>query len=165
MTNPDVELVSAANMMLYLGKIMYKVIYNEFIYASKSVGHACGHNLIAVSGVACALAIKKLLELDLVSGSVYLFGTPAEETTSGKTNFVKTGTVQQLVDFAMMLHPGPDNGVYAKALALDSFVVEFFGVQSHAGAAPWNGVNAIDALMQSFNNVALFQQQTLSANR
>lgn len=105
------------------------------------------------------------MEQDLISGSVYLFGTPAEESTSGKTNFVKTGTVQRLVDFSMMLHPGPGNGLYVRALALDSFTVEFFGKQSHAGAAPWNGINAVDALMQGFNNVVMFRQQTLSSNR
>jgi metal-dependent amidase/aminoacylase/carboxypeptidase family protein len=43
------------------------------------------------------------MEQDLVKGSVVLFGTPAEETTSDKLNFVKEGVVQDKVDFAMML--------------------------------------------------------------
>lgn len=130
-----------------------------------SVGHGCGHNLIAISGVACALAVKKLLQENLISGSVTLFGTPAEESSSGKTAFVQTGTVQRMVDFAMMLHPSGDSGVYAKCLALDSVTVEYFGRQSHAGAAPWNGINAVDALMQGFDNIAMMRQQTLTTNR
>lgn len=111
------------------------------------------------------MATKKLLEENLVNGTVYLFGTPAEESTSGKTNFVKEGLLKDLADFALMLHPGPGNACWVKYLALDSFVVEFFGKASHAGAAPWMGVNAVDALMQGFNNVALLRQQTLPSNR
>jgi metal-dependent amidase/aminoacylase/carboxypeptidase family protein len=122
--------------------------------------------LIAISGLACALAIKKLLQDNLLSGgSVTLFGTPAEESTSGKTNLVKAGEVNKLVDFAMMLHPGPDSGIFINALALDSVTVEYFGRQSHAGASPWDGINAVDALMQGFDNIALMRQQTLTTNR
>lgn len=130
-----------------------------------SIGHACGHNLIAIAGVACALATKRLLEQNLVNGTVYLFGTPAEETSSGKTNFIKAGLVKELCDFSMMLHPGPGNGCYMKCLALDHFDVEFFGKASHAGAAPWFGINALDAMMQGFTNVALLRQQTIPTNR
>lgn len=130
-----------------------------------SIGHACGHNLIAITGVACALAVKKLLQENLISGSVTLFGTPAEESSSGKTQFVQTGMLQEMVDFAMMLHPGPASGVYVKCLALDSVTVEYFGRQSHAGASPWDGVNAVDALMQGFDNIAMMRQQTLTSNR
>lgn len=68
-----------------------------------SVGHACGHNIITVQGLACALNIKALMEKDLIKGTVVLFGTPAEESTSGKINFVKTGELQKNVDVAMML--------------------------------------------------------------
>jgi metal-dependent amidase/aminoacylase/carboxypeptidase family protein len=64
-----------------------------------------------------------------------------------------------------MLHPAPGNACYAKCLALDNFEVQFFGKESHAGAAPWLGVNAVDALMQAFNNVALLRQQTIPTNR
>ncbi|CAO3643300.1 unnamed protein product [Mucor hiemalis] len=133
--------------------------------ALPGIGHACGHNLIAITGVACALAVKKLLEDNLLSGSVTLFGTPAEESSSGKTQFVQTGTLQKMVDFAMMLHPAPGNGIYVKCLALDSVTVEYFGRQSHAGASPWDGINAVDALMQGFDNVAMLRQQTLTSNR
>lgn len=48
----------------------------------------------------------------------------------------------------MMLHPMPLDGIYAPMLALDSVKVEYFGKPSHAAAAPFNGRNAVDALMQ-----------------
>ena len=38
--------------------------------------HACGHNLIAIAGVAIALGVKKALEVHDVAGSVVLLGTP-----------------------------------------------------------------------------------------
>lgn len=42
------------------------------------LGHACGHNLIAVSGVGVAIAIKSALLAHNVSGSVLLLGTPGK---------------------------------------------------------------------------------------
>lgn len=121
--------------------------------------------MIAIQGVACALAMKALLERDLIPGSVTLFGTPAEESTCSKIRFVKEGEVQKRVDFAMMLHPNPKDGVFFDSLALDQVEIEFFGKASHAGMAPWNGVNALDALMQGFDNVGLLRQQLLSTCR
>lgn len=50
-------------------------------------------------------------------------------------------------------------------LALDQLDVEFFGKASHAGMAPWQGVNALDALMQGWNNMSMLRQQTLPTNR
>ncbi|KAI9491851.1 hypothetical protein BDB00DRAFT_830887 [Zychaea mexicana] len=133
--------------------------------ALPGVGHACGHNLISISGVACAMATKTLLEKNLIQGTVVLFGTPAEESTSGKIDLVTHGEVQKRVDFAMMLHPFANDCLYALMLALDSVVVEYFGKASHAGMAPWNGINAVDALMQGWNNMAMLRQQTLTTNR
>jgi metal-dependent amidase/aminoacylase/carboxypeptidase family protein len=50
-------------------------------------------------------------------------------------------------------------------LALDSADIEFFGKASHAGMAPWNGINAVDALMQGFDNIGLLRQQILPTDR
>ena len=137
----------------------------KWVLFISSIGHGCGHNLIAVQGVACALAVKTLLEKNLISGSVTLFGTPAEESTCSKITLVKENVVQDRVDFAMMLHPSAVDAVFSKTLALDQVVIEFFGKASHAGASPWEGINALDALMQGFDNVAMLRQQTLPTNR
>ena len=40
------------------------------------VTHACGHNLIAIAGVAVALGVKKALEVHDTAGTVVLLGTP-----------------------------------------------------------------------------------------
>lgn len=111
------------------------------------------------------MAVKTLLEKNLISGSVTLFGTPAEESTCSKITLVKENVVQDRVDFAMMLHPSAVDAVFSKTLALDQVVIEFFGKASHAGASPWEGINALDALMQGFDNTAMLRQQTLPTNR
>lgn len=42
------------------------------------LGHACGHNLIAVSSMAAALATAHVVMTKELGGKVVLFGTPAE---------------------------------------------------------------------------------------
>jgi metal-dependent amidase/aminoacylase/carboxypeptidase family protein len=47
--------------------------------------------------------MKSLMDKNLVQGTVVLFGTPAEESSSGKINFVKEGLFKDNVDVALML--------------------------------------------------------------
>lgn len=49
---------------------------NSEMDALPGIGHACGHNLIAIAGVAVACAIKRVLQERNISGSVVLLGTP-----------------------------------------------------------------------------------------
>lgn len=51
---------------------------NSEMDALPGIGHACGHNLIAIAGVAVACAIKSVLEELDISGSVILLGTPGK---------------------------------------------------------------------------------------
>lgn len=51
---------------------------NSEMDALKGIGHACGHNLIAVSGVGVALALKAAMETHRTPGRVILLGTPGE---------------------------------------------------------------------------------------
>lgn len=62
-------------------------------------------------------------------------------------------------------HPFATDGIYGRMLALDSADIEFFGKASHAGMAPWNGVNALDALMQGLDNIGLLRQQMIATDR
>ena len=49
--------------------------------ALPKIGHACGHNLIAISGVGAALAFKAVIdEYKLSNIKIKLFGSPAEES-------------------------------------------------------------------------------------
>lgn len=102
-------LVLYVNMIPCLGKfdIAAAVFFFRETYSQPttlfSIGHACGHNIITVQGLACALSMKALMEQDLVQGTVVLYGTPAEETTSGKISIVKAGLLKENVDYSMML--------------------------------------------------------------
>ncbi|THH00612.1 hypothetical protein EW026_g1972 [Hermanssonia centrifuga] len=69
--------------------------------ALPNIGHACGHNLIAISGVAIALALKAALEEHNVSGKIVLLGTPAEESGGGKIKLLEQGAYSDM-DVCMM---------------------------------------------------------------
>ncbi|CAG8519463.1 25963_t:CDS:2 [Gigaspora rosea] len=86
------------------------VSFNSEYDALPEIGHACGHNLIAISGVGAALGLKAVLEKFEIEGTVKLFGTPAE-------------------------------------------------------GAPWEGINALDAIVLAYNNIGLLRQQNLPTNR
>lgn len=49
---------------------------NAEMDALPGIGHGCGHNLIAMAGVAIALALRAALEKHDVPGTVILLGTP-----------------------------------------------------------------------------------------
>lgn len=49
---------------------------NSEMDALPGVGHACGHNLIAIAGVAVACALKDVLQEWNISGKIILLGTP-----------------------------------------------------------------------------------------
>jgi metal-dependent amidase/aminoacylase/carboxypeptidase family protein len=57
---------------------------NSEMDALPGIGHACGHNLIGIAGVAVALAAKTVLEKHDISGNIVLLGTP------GVSSFVWT---------------------------------------------------------------------------
>lgn len=54
------------------------VSFNAEYDALKGIGHACGHNLIAIASIGGALATADLVREQAIGGKVVLFGTPAE---------------------------------------------------------------------------------------
>jgi len=124
--------------------------------ALPSLGHACGHNLIAASSIGAALALQA--HLDSLRGRVLVVGCPAEEKGGGKIALVKAGVFER-VDAAMLVHPSNRTEVFKCALAMRALKVEFFGRSSHAAAAPHLGINALDAVLLAFTNVNALRQQ------
>ena len=49
---------------------------NAEMDALPGIGHACGHNLIAMAGVGIALALRAALEKHDIPGTIVLLGTP-----------------------------------------------------------------------------------------
>jgi metal-dependent amidase/aminoacylase/carboxypeptidase family protein len=77
-----------------------------------------------------------------------LFGTPAEEGGGGKIKLLDAGAYSDhKVDISLISHPGPArDAALVRTTAYTQFKVEYFGKEAHAAAAPWNGINALDAL-------------------
>jgi amidohydrolase len=124
--------------------------------ALPDVGHACGHNIIAASSLGAAIGLAAVAdELNL---TVTLFGTPSEEGGGGKIDLINAGYFND-VHAAMMVHPWPNDRLTGRCLAVQQFDVTFHGKEAHASAAPWLGVNALDALTISQIAIGLARQQ------
>lgn len=123
--------------------------------ALAGIGHACGHNLIAASSLGAGIALARVA--DELGMKVKVFGTPGEEGGGGKILMLERGGFDG-VHIAMMVHPAPIDFLVPQILAVSHFTVEFKGKQAHASAAPWEGVNAADAMTVSQVAIALLRQ-------
>ncbi len=114
--------------------------------AGKPGGHGCGHHLFGTASVAAGIEIKKLIEQKKLTGTIKVFGCPAEEGGSGKVYMVRAGLFNN-VDAVVHWHPGNDNGVtMTSALANSSAKFRFYGLSAHAAASPENGRSSLDAV-------------------
>ena len=118
--------------------------------ALPGIGHGCGHNVIATSALGAGVGLGGLE--DALPGEVWVVGTPAEETDGAKCAMAAGGYFDEL-DAALMVHPHEGNYTTTISLALTALQVSFYGKTSHAAAAPWEGVNALDALLLTFSNM------------
>jgi amidohydrolase len=124
--------------------------------ALPDVGHACGHNIIAAASLGAAIGLAEVA--DEIDATVILLGTPSEEGGGGKIDLIDAGYFDD-VHAAMMVHPWPSDRLEATCLAVDHFDVTFTGRDAHASAAPWEGVNALDAMTISQVAIGLLRQQ------
>jgi len=130
--------------------------------ALPKLGHACGHNIIATSAVGAGIAAK--LAVDKFGGTILVIGTPGEEMEGGKVFMVDRGAFDG-VDVAMMMHPGVRNTATIHGLACQSLEVEYFGKPAHAAARPAEGINALEAMIQSFTAINSLRQHIKSSAR
>ncbi|NCW11548.1 MAG: amidohydrolase [Chitinophagia bacterium] len=112
----------------------------------KDAGHGCGHHLFGTASVSAGIAIKKLIEEKKLTGTIKVYGCPAEEGGSGKVYMVRAGLFNG-VDAVIHWHPGNANEVNLKsALANKSAKFRFYGISAHAASAPEQGRSALDAV-------------------
>lgn len=126
--------------------------------ALPEVGHGCGHNLIGPAAVGAALGAAAVL--DGLAGTVSVTGTPAEEylgQVEGKLRLLEAGAFRE-VDVALMIHPQYANRVLHGDLGFVACELTFTGRPAHAAADPWNGANALDGLLLTFNNINALRQ-------
>lgn len=135
--------------------------------------HACGHHIQIAGMLGAATGLIKSGVLSELGGKIDFIATPAEEFVElgyrtqlradgkikyfgGKQEMIYNGTFDD-VDMAVMFHAldlgdkkvltGPvSNGFIGKT-------VKFIGKEAHAGSAPHEGINALNAAMLGINNV------------
>jgi len=124
--------------------------------ALPGLGHGCGHNTMAASGVGAAIALAAVR--DSFAGEVVFLGTPAEERGSGKQFMLDDGLFDGL-DAALLFHPADRDMVDCLLLASEDVDVTFTGRAAHAASEPWEGRNALDAAVLLFGAIGLWRQQ------
>lgn len=109
-------------------------------------GHGCGHNLLGSASAFAAIGVKHAMTENKISGTVRVFGCPAEETLVGKIYMTRAGVFKG-VDAMLGWHPGGANAVtFQSSLALTSIKFKFFGRTAHGAGDPHHGRSALDAV-------------------
>ncbi|GIW52655.1 MAG: glutamate carboxypeptidase [Gemmatimonadales bacterium] len=131
----------------------------------RDAGHACGHHLFGTAAVGAGIAVKEWLQKERRSGTIRVYGTPAEEGGSGKVYMVRAGLFDD-VDVVLSWHPGDENDAGPSTnLANKSAKFRFHGLSAHAAAAPERGRSALDAV-EAMNFMAnLMREHVPSTSR
>ncbi|HJH01062.1 MAG TPA: M20 family metallopeptidase [Aerococcus urinaeequi] len=130
--------------------------------ALPSIGHGCGHNMLGTVDTGAGIALSKVI--NQTGGRVIVLGTPAEETTGTKVDMANSGVFDD-VDLAMCTHPSDENTMSGTSMAIHPIAFEFFGKPAHAAEAPEEGINALDAILNLFNNINSLRQEMRSSAR
>ena len=128
--------------------------------ALPGIGHACGHHMQGPSILAAAKALKDAEIREPYVITVY--GTPAEESVSGKIRMIQNGCTFEELDAALMMHGGPATQVDVKSLANSKYKVIFHGVSAHAAIKPEKGRSALDALILAFQWIEFLREHVNS---
>jgi len=111
-------------------------------------GHGEGHNSGVPLNILAALAVKRVMERERLSGTIKLWPGVAEELLATKAYYVRAGVFSD-VDVVLFAHVadnfgasmGPTNGN-----GLISVEYTFNGESAHSANAPWRGRSALDAV-------------------
>lgn len=133
----------------------YKVAIMAEYDALPGIGHACGHCVSGSISVLAAIALAPLQ--DELNCDIHILGTPNEEIDGAKCAMVDQGIFNSY-DMAMMIHLYDQNLLYCKLLGLHQYLYTFHGKAAHASAAPWDGVNALNAAQLMFHGIDMLRQ-------
>jgi len=130
--------------------------------ALENLGHACGHHMQGPTILATAIALKEVLKS--LNFNIVVYGTPAEETTSGKVQMLNKGCFKD-IDVALMMHGAPDTCVDVKSLAMSKLEIRFHGTSSHAALAPEKGRSSFDACLLFFQGIEFLREHVKEDTR
>lgn len=109
-------------------------------------GHACGHHLFGSASATAGIAVAEWLSATSTTGTIRIYGTPAEEGGSGKVYMVRAGLFDD-VDIALHWHPNDRNvAVPESSNGNKSARFTFHGIAAHAAASPHRGRSALDGV-------------------
>ena len=112
----------------------------------RTAGHGCGHCALGTGAVGAALAARKVYDKHKLTGTIRVYGTPAEETLIGKVFMTLDGQFDDL-DACLHWHPGTKNRVqYSSSKAMISAKFTFAGLPAHASVSPDKGRSALDGV-------------------
>jgi metal-dependent amidase/aminoacylase/carboxypeptidase family protein len=110
-----------------------------------------------------------------------ILGTPAEEGSGssdrrvnsflmliiggGGKYFLLDGGAFKNATASLMLHPATDNIAFFSSAAIATCQITYRGKPAHAAAFPWEGCNALDALVLAHSAIGLLRQQLLPTDR
>ena len=145
------------------GKKGIKIGYLAEYDALPEIGHGCGHNILGTTSIGAGILLKEYI--DEFGGEVLIFGTPAEETFGAKVDMAEAGCFDD-IDVAMISHPtGKNHEKSGTSQAMEALQFTFRGKTAHAAGDPYNGINALDGVIQFFNSVNALRQQTKTSAR
>lgn len=158
------------------------VICRDHVDSNPETGamHACGHNIQTAVMYGVADALIKSQIIDKLEGKIDFMAVPAEEYIeleyrenlkkenkikyfSGKAELISRGAFDD-VDMCMMVHNFPilkDGYKFASYNTGNGFIgkqTKFIGKQSHAGAAPWEGINALNIANLAMSAMSLYRE-------
>jgi aminobenzoyl-glutamate utilization protein B len=111
-------------------------------------GHGEGHNSGMPLNILAAIAVKKVMEREHLSGTIKLWPGVAEEDLGTKAYYVRAGVFKD-VDVVLFCHVNDNFRVAigpTTSNGLVSIEYSFKGESAHAAGAPWRGRSALDAV-------------------
>src|SRR6266704_383615 len=111
-------------------------------------GHMEGHNTHGAVAVGAAYAIKQLMQRYKIPGTVALSFGPAEEQLVSRPFLVRSGLFKD-TDAAILIHIGDNfsTGYGILNYAAISAKFTFHGKTAHGAVNPWEGRDAVDAVV------------------
>jgi aminobenzoyl-glutamate utilization protein B len=111
-------------------------------------GHGEGHNSGVPLNITAAIAVKRIMQREKLSGTLVLWPGVAEELLGTKAYYVRAGVFKD-VDVVLYNHVGSNLGTgwgESGGNGLISVEYMFEGETAHSAGAPWRGRSAMDAV-------------------
>lgn len=152
------------------------LVLPDFPQADRVTGaaHPCGHNVQVAVMLGVAMGLVEAGVMGELSGQVVLFAVPAEEFVdiegrlklkaegrieflSGKAELIRLGEFDDL-DMAMVVHAASNlpERKFIEGITSNGFIgksIRFSGRAAHAGGAPYEGINALNAACLAIMNI------------